>query len=112
MMSGKYDPPDKVQLLATFRRTPSIPELISGSNGTRFTPKVKADGDASHANPMENESLETHAVGCQSSKRGRKPVVTPERGALISAGVGGTSWNAAKRVDAALRERIASARDD
>ena len=59
-------------------------------------------------------------------KRGRKPVVTPERinticellmhgeserSACIRAGIGSTAWGAAKRNSADLRERIAWARD-
>ncbi len=63
----------------------------------------------------------------QTPKRGRKPVVTPERvqticellahgesenSACLRAGIGLTAWNAAKRSDLSLRERIASARDD
>jgi hypothetical protein len=59
-------------------------------------------------------------------KRGRKSVVTPERinticellargeserSACIRAGIGSTAWGAAKRNSAALRERIASARE-
>jgi hypothetical protein len=61
-----------------------------------------------------------------SVKRGRKPVVTPERvnmicellargeserSACIRAGIGLTAWNAAKRNSADLRERISTARD-
>ena len=62
-----------------------------------------------------------------SPKRGRKPVVTAERvqticellargesecSACLRAGIGLTAWSAAKRGNAALRDRIASARDD
>ncbi|MGI8481156.1 MAG: hypothetical protein ACR2MF_03700 [Chthoniobacterales bacterium] len=60
-------------------------------------------------------------------QRRRKPVVTParvkmicelmakgetERSACIRASIGSTAWNAAKRSDGNLRERIATARDD
>ena len=60
-------------------------------------------------------------------KRGRKPVVTQsrvqlicemlahgesERAACLRAGIGLTAWNAAKRNNADLRDRIATARDD
>jgi hypothetical protein len=126
-MPGKYDPPNKAQLMAQFRRTPSIPELMVAAAEAQFPSKVKHDDGATRATPTENESLETHATGCQSQKRGRKAVVTPgrvklicdllargetERGACIRAGIGSTAWNGAKRVSSALRDRIASARDD
>ena len=60
-------------------------------------------------------------------RRGRKPVVTPdrvemicqmrargesERAGCIRAGIGQTAWSKAKRNSAELRERIAKARDD
>jgi hypothetical protein len=76
----------------------------------QFPSKATADNEASRA----------------SVKRGRKPVVTPERinticellthgeserSACIRVGIGSTAWGAAKRNSAALRERIASARD-
>jgi hypothetical protein len=63
----------------------------------------------------------------QPRKRGRKPVVTPERiemicgllakgesekSACIRAGIGLTAWNTAKRSNASLRQRTAEARDD
>jgi hypothetical protein len=126
-MPGKYDPPDNARLLATFRRTPSVPELMVAAAEAQFPPKVKHDNGATYATPMRNESLETRAIGCHSRKRGRKAVVTPERiklicellargeterGACIRAGVGSTAWSGAKRVDSTLRDRIASARDD
>lgn len=120
-MPGKYDPPEKAQLLATFRRTPSTPELMVAAVEAQFPPKVKSEDNASHARAIEDHE------GCQSLKRGRKRVVTAEkvqmicgllaigeteRSACIRAGIGSTAWNAAKRVDSGLRERIASARDD
>ena len=76
----------------------------------QFPLKATADNEASRA----------------SVKRGRKPVVTPERvqmicellargeserSACIRAGIGLTAWSAAKRNSADLRERIAMARD-
>jgi hypothetical protein len=76
----------------------------------QFPSKATADNEASRA----------------SLKRGRKPVVTPERinticelltrgeserSACIRAGIGSTAWGAAKRNSAALRERIVRARD-
>ena len=76
----------------------------------QFPSKATADNEASR----------------ESVKRGRKPVVTPqrlnticelltrgesERSACIRAGIGSTAWGAAKRNSAALRERIARARD-
>jgi hypothetical protein len=76
----------------------------------QFPSKATADNEASRA----------------SVKRGRKTVVTPERinticelltrgeserSACIRAGIGSTAWGAAKRNSAALRERIARARD-
>src|SRR5262245_43737650 len=76
----------------------------------QFPSKATADNEASRA----------------SLRRGRKPVVTPERinticelltrgeserSACIRAGIGSTAWGAAKRNSADLRERIASARE-
>jgi hypothetical protein len=78
----------------------------------QFPSKATADDEASHT-----------VAGV---KRGRKPVVTPERinticellthgeserSACIRAGIGSTAWGVAKRNSADLRERIASARD-
>lgn len=77
----------------------------------QFPSKAKAEDDASRARV----------------KRGRKPVVTPERvemicgllakgeseqSACIGAGIGLTAWSTAKRSNASLRQRIASARDE
>jgi hypothetical protein len=130
-MSGKYDPPNKAQFLAQFRRTPSTVQLAVAAADAQFPPKVIADSDASRARPAEDSKVLTDtrasALDCQPRKRGRKPVVTPERvqticelmaqgetekSACIRAGIGSTAWNAAKRIDPTLRERIASARDD
>jgi hypothetical protein len=76
----------------------------------QFPSKATADNEASRAR----------------RKRGRKPVVTPERvqlicellthgeserSACIRAGIGSTAWGAAKRNSADLRERVAGARD-
>jgi hypothetical protein len=96
----------------------------------QFPPKAKGAGEASRASSTEDGKLLTHtqarAMDCQPRKRGRKPVVTTERvqmicellargeserSASIRAGIGLTAWNVAKRSDASLRERIASARD-
>jgi hypothetical protein len=78
---------------------------------TQFPPKVERDDNASRA----------------TLRRGRKPVVTPDRVQLICqmlargeseragclrAGIGLTTWSKAKRNSAGLRERIATARDD
>jgi hypothetical protein len=119
-MIGKYDPPNKGELLAQFRRTPSTVELAVAAAEAQFPPKTKADDEASRAGVSEDASS-------QPRKRGRKPVVTPERvkiicellahgesekSACIRAGIGLTAWNMAKRADADLRARIASARDD
>lgn len=129
---GKYDPPNKKQLLAQFRRTPCVPELMVAAAEAQFPSKVKTDGDASCARPTNETNLisadsQAHAEGSQSRRRGRKAVVTPERvklicdllahgeterGACIRAGIGSTAWSAAKRVSSTLRDRIASARDD
>jgi hypothetical protein len=118
-MMGKYDPPNKAALLAQFRRTPSTVELAVAA-AAQFPPKTKPDDEASRARVIEDSSTQTR-------KRGRKPVVTPERvtiicellahgesekSACIRAGIGLTAWNTAKRSDGALRERIAGARDD
>jgi len=119
-MIGKYDPPNKAALLARFNRTPSTVELAVAAAEAQFPQKAKADDDASRAEVSEDASS-------QPRKRGRKPVVTPERvriicellahgesekSACIRAGIGLTAWNAAKRSDPSLRERIAEARDD
>jgi len=119
-MSGKYDPPNKAALLARFNRTPSTVELAVAAAEAQFPPKVKADDEASRVCVGDDSNS-------QPSKRGRKPVVTPERvqmicaliakgesenSACIRAGIGLTAWNTAKRSDASLRERIAEARDD
>jgi hypothetical protein len=119
---GKYDPPNKKQLLAQFRRTPCTPELMVAAAEAQFPPKVTASDDASCARATDEATVDR-----QLSKRGRKAVVTPERvklicallargetelGACIRAGIGSTAWSAAKRVDSTLRARIASARDD
>jgi hypothetical protein len=76
----------------------------------QFPVKAKSDNEASRAKV----------------KRGRKPVLTPERvtiiwdllakgeserSACLRAGVGQTTWSTAKRADASLRARIAEARD-
>ena len=118
-MMGKYDPPNKAALLAQFRRTPSTVELAVAAAEAQFPQKVKADHEPSHAGVSED-------AGSRPRKRGRKPVVTPERvemicellahgesekSACIRTGIGLTAWNSAKRSDAALRERIADARD-
>ena len=119
-MIGKYDPPNKAALLAQFNRTPSTVELAVAAAEAQFPPKAKADDEASRARVSEDASS-------QPRKRGRKPVVTPERvqmicgllahgesekSACIRAGLGLTAWNTAKRSDADLRARIAEARDD
>lgn len=121
-MPGKYDPPGKVQLMAQFRRTPSVPELMVAAAEEQFPPKLKDNDRASCARATDEVK-----VGRQLKKPGRKPVVTPERvqsicealsrgesecSAILRAGIGLTAWSSAKRSDAGLRERIASARDD
>jgi hypothetical protein len=117
---GKYDPPNKAALLAQFRRTPSTVELAVAAAEAQFPQKATAEHEASRAYVSEDSSS-------QPPKRGRKPVVTPERvriicellahgesekSACIRAGIGLTAWSSAKRSDASLRERIAGARDD
>jgi hypothetical protein len=118
-MSGKYDPPDKAQLLCEHPRITSTAELMVTAAEARFPAKAETEADASRARPVD----ETNS--CQNLK-GRKRVVTPERVELVCrmlaegktetagclrAGIGKTAWNVAKRSDSALRERIASARD-
>jgi hypothetical protein len=118
-MAGKYDPPDKARLLAENPHISSQTELMVAAAEAKFPPKTKSDDDASRATPTQNTAA--------ASKRGRKPVVTPERvqlickmlargetecAACLRAGIGLTAWNAAKRKSVELRERIASARDD
>ncbi len=97
----------------------------------QFPPKVQPEGDASCAKVAEDSKslphAQAHAMDHPNLKRGRKPVVTPERvqmicgligkgktekAACIRAGISGTAWNTAKRSNVDLRERIASARDD
>lgn len=118
-MSGKYDPPDKVRLLAENPSISSTCELMVAAAEAKFPPKAKRDDSASRATPPESTAA--------TPKRGRKPVVTPERvqlicqmlargeterAACLRAGIGLTGWNAAKRHNAELRERIATARAD
>jgi hypothetical protein len=119
-MSGKYDPPNKAALLAQFRRTPSTVELAVAAAEAQFPQNVKADDEASRARLSEDASSRPR-------KRGRKPVVTPERveiicellahgesekSACIRTGIGLTAWNTAKRSNPSLGERIAAARDE
>jgi hypothetical protein len=119
-MMGKYDPPNKAALLARFNRTPSTIELAVAAAEAQFPSKAKAEDDASRAGVSKDSNS-------QPQKRGRKPVVTPERvrmicgliakgesekSACIRAGIGLTAWNTAKRSDPSLRDRIAEARDD
>ncbi|MGI8437803.1 MAG: hypothetical protein ACR2NX_13025 [Chthoniobacterales bacterium] len=130
-MSGKYDPPNKADLIAESRRTPCVPELAVAAAEGQFPPKVQQDDAASRARlAAEEESLaqaQARAVGTQPLKRGRKPVVTASRveiickllahgetecAACLRAGIGLTAWNAKKRRHSSLRDRIASARDD
>ena len=120
-MGGKYDPSNKARLLADNPRIYSMCELMVAAAEAQFLPKVKDDERASHAEHMAG------AVEAQQRKRGRKRVVTPGRvqmicgllargesecSACLRAGISLTAWNAAKRSDARLRERIAIARDD
>jgi hypothetical protein len=119
-MIGKYDPPNKTQLLAENPSISSTPELMVAAAEAQFPPKAKRDDSASRACAGEDSNS-------QPRKRGRKPVVTPERiemicgllakgesekSACIRAGIGLTAWNTAKRSNASLRQRIAEARDD
>jgi hypothetical protein len=118
-MAGKYDPPDKARLLAENPHIGSVCELMVAAAEAKFPPKAKSNDGASRATPTENTAA--------APKRGRKPVVTPERvqlicemlalgetecAACLRAGIGLTAWNAAKRKSAELRQRIALARDD
>ena len=120
MNIGKYDPPNKAALLAQFHRTPSTVELAVAAAEAQFPAKTKVEDDASRARVSEDASS-------QPRKRGRKPVVMPERveiicgliakgesekSACIRAGIGLTAWNTAKRSDAGLRAAIAGARDE
>jgi hypothetical protein len=118
-MSGKYDPPNKARLLNTNRQIDSTVELMVAAAEAQFQQKVKSSDSASRAEAPEN--------AITAAKRGRQRVVTPQRVQLICealahgesetagclrAGIGLTAWNAAKRTNAELRARIASARDD
>jgi hypothetical protein len=129
-MSGKYDPPDKARLMATFRRTPCTPELMVAAAEAQFPLKVKHVDGASRATATETGAPVAHSHTGEADKRqkrGRKPVVTAqrvqmicellatgetERACCVRAGIGSTAWNAAKRADSTLRDRLASARDD
>jgi hypothetical protein len=117
-MIRKYDPLNKAALLAANPSMSSICELMVAAAEAQFPPKAKNEDNASRARVDSNS---------QPRKRGRKPVVTPERvemicgliahgeseqSACIRAGIGLTAWNTAKRFDASLRQRIAEARDD
>jgi hypothetical protein len=118
-MSGKNDPPNKERLLKDNPRIRSTVELMVAAAEAQFPPKVKNNESASRAEPTEDVTL--------TAKRGRKRVVTPERvekicealtqgesetAACLRVGIGLTAWSAAKRVNADLRQRITSARDD
>jgi hypothetical protein len=118
-MSGKYDPPEKAKLLAENPRIDSTCELMVAAAEAKYPQKGKSGESASRAGPTEDVTL--------TAKRGRKSVVTPERvqlicealargesetAACLTAGIGLTAWNTAKRCNADLRGRIASARDD
>jgi hypothetical protein len=75
-MSGKYDPPDKTRLLAENPSISSTCELMVAAAEAQFPPKAKRDDSASRACVGENSNS-------QPRKRGRKPVVTPERIEMI-----------------------------
>ena len=130
-MSRKYDPPNKAALRAQNPRIESIVELAVAAAEAQFPPKVKTEGEASRARVTEHSKppprAQARAVDHPNLKRGRKRVVTPERvqmicdllakgeterSACIRANISSTAWNAAKRADATLRQRIAVARDD
>jgi hypothetical protein len=112
-MSGKYDPADKTRLLAENPSISSTCELMVAAAEAQFPPKAKRDDSTSRACVGEDSNS-------QPRKRGRKPVVTPERiemicgllakgesekSACIRAGIGLTAWNTAKRSNAGLRQR-------
>ncbi len=130
-MSGKYDPPNKEQLVADNPRISSTVKLMVAAAGARFPPKVKTEDKALCAGAAGDSKVLPHtqarAMDHPNLKRGRKRVVTlekihmicgritngeTEQSACIRAGISSTAWNAAKRSDANLRERIAGARDD
>ncbi|MEO7168403.1 MAG: hypothetical protein ABI016_15395 [Chthoniobacterales bacterium] len=130
-MSLKHDPPNKAQILRGNPRIQTTVELMVAAGEAQFPPKVKPEGDASCARATEDSKslphAQAHAMDHPNLKRGRKRVVTlekihmicgriakgeTEQSACIRAGISSTAWNAAKRSDAGLRDRIASARDD
>lgn len=121
-MSKKHDPPNKDKLMASFRRTPSTTELMVAAAEAQFPSKVESEDDASRAKQPKDCTIAPPPL-----KRGRKPIVTPERVRVICealsngdseslacmrAGISLTTWNKAKRADQGLRLRIESAREE
>ncbi len=76
-MSGKYDPPNKEQLLADNPRISSTVELMVAAAEAQFPPKVKPEGDASCAK----------VVICGLIAKGKT-----EKSACIRAGISSTAW--------------------
>ncbi len=79
-MSGKYDPPNKEQLLADNPRIETTVELMVAAAEAQFPPKVQPEGDASCAKVAEDSKslphAQAHAMNNPNLKRGRKRVVT------------------------------------
>jgi len=73
MMSGKYDPPDKARLIAANPSISSTCELMVATAEGKFPPKAKRNDSASRA----GERCARNPAA--TPKRGRKPIVTPER---------------------------------
>ncbi len=72
-MSGKYDPPDKARLIAANPSISSTCELMVATAEAKFPPKAKRNDSASRA----GERCARNPAA--TPKRGRKPIVTPER---------------------------------
>lgn len=135
MMSGKYDPPNKAELIAQFRRTPSTAELMIADAERGLSAKEQAGSDASRArSALLSNSLtragahtQARAMSPQNPKRGRKPVVTAEnveavckriaegdteQAALLFVGIGQSTWTDAKRNSNDLQARVRAARGE
>jgi hypothetical protein len=118
--------------------TAKFKESLNCSNGQRVDVRRASKSSAAKTSGVRISSARQRSTAsariasafpssCVTPKRGRKPVVTPERvqlicqllargeseqAACLRAGIGLTAWSAAKRKSADLCERIASARED
>lgn len=119
MKPGKYDPPNKEEILNQYPQIRTIGEIISGKPFNTVLPEKAKDGEGS-SRASEELSSQTPI------KRGRKAIVTPprieivcevlskggsERAACLKAGIGSTAWNHAKKTQEELRVKIVAVRE-